>query len=453
VISEEDIKTLIIHGFGVEGRAALLHWHTRLDGNIVIIDKPTSLAKVALEDVPHERIRLMTEDDVLDAAPFAAENTLYLRSPGVPPTNAVFEKMQSSGIFHTTPTGYWLATHTPDRLVTITGTKGKSSTTDLTVQLLQWAGRDAVALGNIGVTPFEADIRPDTICIVELSSYMMHDLPQLKGFHCVTSLYQEHTDWHGDFSAYAAAKLRPFSWHPPADGLMAEAIAEQLTAEATPPDFFENTVPLDGSTLQLSDDIFVPTRQLNEAFAAPSLLLALRAAAAICLSQNFLTATELKATLEEHLPGWAGLPSRQEIIPTRDGRLWVNDALATVPEATLSALARFGKQDVHLLLGGQDRGQLFTALLQHCADLPAAHVYAFGQTSQKVQEAAQQAELTHRLHVSDTLEDAITTASNNAQDGATLLFSPAAPSGPPHSNYQQRARIFRDFATAAHRPH
>ena len=452
MICEQDIKTLIIHGVGVEGRAALRYWQPRLNAKIIVIDRPEALAKeamwAALEDLPEGRLSFIGETDFLSQPLPNAEHTLYLRSPGIAPSNNVWAKIREATIAHTTPTGYWLATNTPKHLVTITGTKGKSSTTSLTCLLLQWAGREALALGNIGTPPFEAIINDQTICIVELSSYMMHDLPLIKTLHCVTSLYHEHTDWHGSFEAYASDKLRPFSWVPAADGLMTEDITGHLPPEATPPAFFENVVPLDHTILQLSEDIFVDAARLNDAFNAPSLLKALRAAASICLTKKYLTAAQMKATLEKHLPAWAGLPSRQEIIPTTDNRLWVNDALATVPEATSSALIRFADRPVQLLLGGQNRGQSFDGLMEQCAKRQDIQLYGFGQTANAMAAAAEQAGLSSRFSCYETFEEMIEAAATTAPDGAVILFSPAAPSGPPHAHYQQRAAIFANAAKA-----
>ena len=129
----------------------------------------------------------------------------------------------------------------------------------------------------------------------------------------------------------------------------------------------EDVVPVRDGALDLGPAGLVEPGELNDAFRAPSMLLALRAAASICLARELLTPAQIREALSLHLPGWAGLPSRQQRIDTEDGRLWIDDALATVPEATLSALTRWQDRPVRLILGGKDRGQDFSALIEACA--------------------------------------------------------------------------------------
>ncbi|MCI5043389.1 MAG: UDP-N-acetylmuramoyl-L-alanine--D-glutamate ligase [Aquisalinus sp.] len=432
-----DTSRIILHGLGVEGRAALAWLAQHEIANITVIDSPEKFDGLPSELKQNPTVSHQTESHWLENWHNTKSPTLYLRSPGIPPANAVFQAIQSTGIPHTTPTGYWLAKHAPRHIITITGTKGKSSTASLTAHLLRWAGRDAREMGNIGRTPFEEVTTPETICVLELSSYMMHDLPRLDAFHAVTNIYKEHTDWHGTHAAYRQDKLRSFLQVPPSRGIL----PAELLSELPSPDgitTFEAHARIEGDTIAFGERHTLTPANLHPAFSAPSMLLALRASIAICLASTLLQAEQIADALTENLATWPGLPSRQYVIPTTDGITWVDDALATVPEATLSALTRWQEHRIHLLLGGADRGQQFDALLAHCSTRDNIRLYAFGQTAARLK--------TDALSTFETLESMVKAARQNAAPGDIILFSPAAPSAPPNANYLERSRIFQSFA-------
>lgn len=439
--AEKDIALIILHGLGVEGSAALPWLLARTGARLQVIDTVAKTGALPGPVCADPRVACCEEAGfTLPADPATA---LYLRSPGIPPVNPVFTAIREAGVAHTTPTGYWLARHAPAGTITVTGTKGKSSTVSLTANLLRWGGVAAEEMGNIGRTPFEAAPAEGAVCVMELSSYMMHDLPPADIFHVVTSLYKEHTDWHGSHEAYAADKLGPFLRTPPAPGLTTRELASRLGAVPDSLRFMEDVVPVRDDALDLGPAGSLAPGELNGAFRAPSMLLALRAAAAICLARGLLTAEQIREALELHLPGWAGLPSRQQRIETQDGRLWIDDALATVPEATLSALIRWQDRPVQLILGGKDRGQDFTGLVEACAARADVALFVFDETAAQIAALAGKARMGSRLTACDSLEKAIDAARQHSAAGDVILFSPAAPSSAQHGNYAVRSGIYR----------
>ncbi|WP_306252926.1 UDP-N-acetylmuramoyl-L-alanine--D-glutamate ligase [Parvularcula sp. IMCC14364] len=445
MIFDPATSRLIIHGLGVEGRAALDWFLTQQAQHITVIDRADKFSALPESLQQNTAVTHVTEPEWVSENHDTPRPELYLRSPGIAPDNPVFEKIRHLRIPHTTPTGYWLAKYAPQNTITITGTKGKSSTASLTAHLLRWAGRRAEEMGNIGRTPFEAVISTDTICVLELSSYMMHDLPPLSAFHVVTNIYKEHTDWHGSHSAYRHDKLRPFAQNPPARGIVATDLRQEVPANSAITTFDDHT-RIDGNRITFGTVHELTPVDLHPAFAAPSMLLALRASIATCLASGLLTPDQVSAALQKNLSGWPGLPSRQFILPTTDGLIWVDDALATVPEATLSALTRWQGQTIHLLLGGADRGQQFDALIAHCRARANIQLYAFSETASALQAAAESGAAPTLISHHDSLESMIESARHKAREGDIILFSPAAPSARPHANYLERSRIFQSFA-------
>ena len=407
-------RPVVLHGLGVEGRAAC----DALAGSgadLTIVDP----------GVPDT-----TPADIVRFAP----DTLYLRSPGIPPTEPLHARALASGCTVTTPTGWWLATLAPPGTITVTGTKGKSTTTAMLSAILAAGGVSSAAYGNIGAPPLGPHLPREAAPVVELSSYMCQDLlPPSDGrrwFHLVTSLYKEHTDWHGGEAAYRAAKLRPFRFAPPCPGAAPRAV---IASEGLSVTNLEAALPLEGASLALAGGIDL--RALNDAFASPAATLALRAAAVAAAP---LLGAGLADAVRAAAARWRGLPSRQAQIPSTDGRVWIDDALATVPEATRAALVRFGDRPVRIVLGGKDRGQDYSELAAIIGSLPDAHAYGFGEVAAKLEKVG--------VAVFATIEDAVRAAARDCPVGGIVLFSPAAPSGPPHRDYKARAAIFAAMA-------
>lgn len=416
---------VLIHGLGVEGRAAIRHF-AGLGADIVTIDAGGGHAD-GVEAIDEAAARALLGPDLL-----------YLRSPGVPLGDPLYAEAVAKGATITTPTGWWLAHHAPPGTIGITGTKGKSTTSALTAAALRAAGTTSTAYGNIGEPPLRAALPAEEAPVIELSSYMCADLleppSRSRWRHAVTNLYKEHTTWHGSEGAYRQAKLRPYRWAPPCPGVAPEAViaAEGLPASIVP---IERQTSLDGTVLSINGDA-VDLATLSDAFLSPGLRLAARAAAAILYP--VLGPSTLGALVAAGRT-WTGLPSRQAAVPSTDGRFWIDDALATVPEAVSQALDRFGDRPVRLILGGKDRGQNLNPLMAQVAEGDDIRAFGFGEVSGQIASGGGT--------VRPSFEEAITAARDDCPPGGVVLFSPAAPSGPPHADYRERAAIFARLAS------
>ena len=408
-------RPVVLHGLGVEGRAAAEA--LRIAGaDLLIADERAPGACRPAAAIP----RLSAE-------------TLYLRSPGVPPGDPLHAAAREARATVTTPTGYWLAALAPPGAITVTGTKGKSTTTALLAAVLSAGGVASAAYGNIGAPPFGPSLPTEQAPVIELSSYMCADLiapmDGRRWRHLLTSLYKEHTDWHGGEGPYRAAKLRPYRFAPPCPGAAPASIvaSERLSATTL------ETIELTEGRLALGNGLDLTA--LGDAFASPGTALALRAAAVAAAP---VLGDRLAEAVAAAARAWRGLPSRQALVPTHDGRRWIDDALATIPEATAQALARFGASPVRVILGGKDRGQDYAVLAARIAALPDARAYGFGQVAPRLSALG--------LPVFAGMEAAVTAAAADCPEGGVVLFSPAAPSGPPHADYKERAAIFARLA-------
>ncbi|MEM9422168.1 MAG: UDP-N-acetylmuramoyl-L-alanine--D-glutamate ligase [Pseudomonadota bacterium] len=435
------MSQVIILGFGVEGQAATRYFLSHTNKKLTVLDGGVHRHRSSSEFGNERNIAWYTDKDVDIIG--RHDGTTLLRSPGIAPSHPIVKAALTQGMPVTTPTGYWLEHHAPKGTVTVTGTKGKSSTVSMLSFILNQLGFDSIGVGNIGAPPLDEVLPTAPYPVVELSSYMMHDLPIGPYTHLVTSLYREHTTWHGTEAAYRAAKLRPFRFSPPAPGFAPKEVieTEHLPSSVTA---FEKSVAFDGTSILLGGEK-LDVSSLHPQFASPTDRWALRAACAIALTLT--DPLTLSDCLTHTLGDYRGLPHRQEIIPSTDERIWVDDALATVPEAVIQALSRWPSAPVTLLLGGADRGQDFNALAEFLAARNHIHTLAFGPIAARAATALHDTGCSHTSL--STYNEALEHAALHTPKGGVILFSPGAASEPPFRAYTERAAMFKATAEGA----
>ncbi|ADM10129.1 UDP-N-acetylmuramoylalanine--D-glutamate ligase [Parvularcula bermudensis HTCC2503] len=432
---------VLLIGLGVEGKAAARHFLGQ-GREIVVVDQRAPGTPPPAEIAHSPKAHWVGESE---AAKWLEKADLILRSPGVPPTHPLVERGLAADRLITTPTGYWLASEAPEGTVTITGTKGKSTTTALLTDLLTALGEKAGAFGNIGTPVLSETAIALDYPVVEVSSYMLHDVPAGPYTHMVTSLFRDHTPWHGSEAAYRAAKLRPFGLRPPIPGLAPKAVIEEAALPLSV-GAFEHYAALEGEGLSVRGEALLIPQQINSAFTSHPLRLALRAAAA--WARRRWPDRPLTDALIDTVRRYRGLPARQEIVASHDGRIWVNDALATIPEATVHAIDRFAVLGrVVLLVGGQDRGQDFAPLATSLADYDCVTTGIFGGIADRLAPRLRAAGVA--FTPLGTFESALAWVTSSAPKGATILFSPSAASEPPYADYVARGAAFRAAALDA----
>jgi UDP-N-acetylmuramoylalanine--D-glutamate ligase len=368
---------------------------------------------------------------------------VVVRSPGVSIHRPEMRALRDRGTPVTTATSLWLAEREGRAVLGVTGTKGKSTTAALACHLARAAGRDAELAGNIGRPALELlDAAPDTLAVVELSSYHLADLAVGPEVAVVTNFYPEHADWHGSEEAYRADKLRILGL----DGVR------------------EVVLPARQPELAAAE-----TRAVRSLFGGPegwdagpegilrrgSLRLASAAmplpgehnALNLCAALAGLEAMSIEpGDLASGLAGFRGLDHRLETVLERDGVTWVDDSISTTPESALAALASFPGRPVVLLGGGQDRGQDYTSLGRELARLGAS-VIGMPTTGPRLLEAARAAGVPQeRARDAEDLDGAVALARGHAAPGTVVLLSPAAPSYDRFRDFEERGERFAELA-------
>ncbi len=374
-----------------------------------------------------------------------SECEALVRSPGVSIHRPELVELRARGVAVTTATGLWLAEQGGERVVGITGTKGKSTTAALAQQLARAAGHDTALAGNIGVPALDLlDREAPELVFLELSSYQIADLGRGPETALITNLYREHLDWHRTEEAYRAEKLRLFSLPGVRTAVVNARMPELVEAAAGVEDLVLYGDPAgwdsDAEGLRRAGELLLAAAELP----LPGPHNALN----LCAALAALEAAGIEPALPQGLDGFASLPHRLQPCGEHRGVTWVDDSISTTPESTIAALEAFPGRDVVLLAGGQDRGQDYEQLGAALAARGAALV-GMPTTGERAVAAARQAGIgSDRAQLAADLSAAVELARRIASPGGVVLLSPAAPSYDRFRNFEERGERFRELAAA-----
>jgi UDP-N-acetylmuramoylalanine--D-glutamate ligase len=375
-------------------------------------------------------------------------------SPGVPPTADILAHPAVAGVPRVSELEFaYRELGAP--VIAVTGTNGKSTTTAMIAHVLNAAGFDAVAAGNIGVALSEVALRPQQPdwVVVEASSFQLADIdtfaPQIG---VLTNLSPDHLDRYPTVEAYYADKARLFSNATRASIWVLNAEDTAVTKMPGEADgrrrvFRVNTQLLadeEGGWIDDSGDLCLRIgdqyiRLLNAG--ELRVLGAHNRANALAAAVAAFSAGASAGAIADGLRSFSGLEHRLEVVADTAGVLWVNDSKATNVGSTVVAL-RSMERPIILLLGGRHKGESYTGLLEAAAGR-VHRVIAFGEAQQMIRE-----ELGGQLQVdcvAGGLENVVEHARSAARPGDAVLLSPACASFDMFRDYEERGRRFSEL--------
>jgi UDP-N-acetylmuramoylalanine--D-glutamate ligase len=418
--------------------ARLLHRH---GARVRVCDRSAVSASAALEALGIETAWGRDDADLLEG------RDLVVWSPGIPATHPTAAAARARGIpvISELELGF-LAAHAP--LLCVTGTNGKSTTTDLVGALVRAAGRDVAVCGNIGRAVCEVAESVDAagLLVVEVSSFQLETVDRLRPYVATwLNLTPDHLERHGDLATYGELKQRLFARQQEGDWAVWNADDPEVMARRSgggTPLVFSGLHPVDEGAFVRQGHIalgwrggvesLLPARELRLP-GAHNLANALAALATV------LPLEIAPDTLREVLRGYAGLEHRLEEVATLDGVRFVNDSKATNTSSLEVALRSF-EQPVVLIAGGRDKGQDFTPLAPLVARA-VRQLVLIGEGAARL-AAAWPAVPSSRA---GSLSEAVDLAYDLARraGGGTVLLSPACASFDMFRDYEDRGRRFK----------
>ncbi len=410
-------KTVGIFGFGVEGRASA----RRLEGvaRLIIVDDAD------LADEAHR-----TNEGGLEAL---LGCDVVLKSPGIARRRSDVLALEAAGVAVTSALNLWLHDTDRERVVAVTGTKGKSTTTSLITFFLNCLDEEATSVGNIGRPPYDPEHAPaEGWLVLEVSSFQSVDLDVAPATVVVTSLGSDHLDWHGSLEQYWSDKLSltraPGEHHT----FVASAVA-QVARDLLGGDVVE---------IEPGYDELVRALGLLGRHSASNVALALAVVGALTHRSRESVAASAMAHASSFVPLRGRLTPLGE--ETRESGLvrYVDDGLATAALPTVAALEVFEDEPVALIAGGFDRGVDYGVLVDALARRARlTSVVTMGPAGERLaEEIARRTELS--THGASSMDEAVRLARAALHGGGVVLFSPAAPSFDRYRNWLERSEDF-----------
>jgi UDP-N-acetylmuramoylalanine--D-glutamate ligase len=441
--------TVLIVGLAREGQAVARMLRRDVPtATLVGVDQRHSEAAKAWADTWAGEIPVVISED---GSGVPDEATVAVVSPGISRNNPLVLGLVERGIQLTSGTDLFMAEF-GNRVIAVTGSKGKSTTAALIHHLLVAHGVDAVLGGNMGIPLWDVE-RADWI-VAEVSSYQCHSLTHSPHTVALTSLFEEHLDWHGDVNRYFADKLNIIGHSP--QNVIVNATQQRLVDEvsARHPDVdFEAvghssawSVSEDEHSWKLTyrSEVVVDSAEVSfiGAHNAWNAAVACSVAETVVKLQPDIVATALR--------GFQPLANRLEPIPDPSGVVFLNDSLATNPPALAMALHSLRDKTVIALIGGFDRGVDDEAFLAEIVEHPVAALIGLPDSGatwlDRVQERLRNESVAQELWPQmvpvENMGDAVVAARRIAKPGDVVTLSPGAPSFGQYRDFQDRADHF-----------
>jgi UDP-N-acetylmuramoylalanine--D-glutamate ligase len=345
---------------------------------------------------------------------------LLVKSPGVPTEAPLVAAARERGVpvWSEVELG---ARILPNRILGVTGTNGKTTTTELLGAIFREAGRPVATAGNVGrpLTRLDATLDRDAWIVCELSSFQLEDIHAFRPRIAVLlNVEPDHLDRHATFDAYRAAKLRVFENQGDDD--------VAVVPRGFPP------VPGRARRIEFSADDALPAEpRLRGRHNRENAAAATAAARAAGIDDRAVASA---------LAVFPGVAHRLEVVREVGGIAYVNDSKATNVAAARPALAAYADEPLHVILGGSLKGERFDGL----ADAIGANVrraYLIGEAAGAIAAALERAGVAYER--SGDLETAVRSAAAAAEPGDIVLLSPACASFDQFRDFEERGERFR----------
>ena len=309
------------------------------------------------------------------------------------------------------------------KIIGITGSNGKTTTTTIAYEFLKTAGVSVHLAGNIGLPLCDqiADIKKNDVLVVEVSSHQLVNLDKFKADIAVlTNLFQVHLDFFGTYEKYKLNKLRIFN-NQDENSLAIlnkgdEEVCELTKGLKAKKIYFsskgEADIYIDNGSIIYNHEKVVELSDIR----VKGIHNYENIMAAILVAKEFNISNQV---IREVLNNFAGVEHRIEFVTKLNGREFYNDSKATNVDSTITALKSFDNEVV-LILGGLDRGHSFDSLLPYLKHVK--HIVCYGETKDRIKKFADENHID--VTVTNNLEEATHAAYNISLEGDTILLSP-----------------------------
>ena len=357
--------------------------------------------------------------------------TALVKSPGAPGGHPLVVAARGAGVpvWSEVELGYRLI---ESPIIGITGTNGKTTTTELVGAMLQAGNVPVEVAGNVGrpLCDLAGRIGPETWIACELSSFQLEDIDRFRArIGVFLQITPDHLDRHGSMDEYLRAKLRLFE---------NQTAEDTAILNADDPILRDADIPGDGRRVWFgrdqSDRIDWEHASIRGDHNLENALAAAAASEVVGVP---------RAARDRALRSFTPPAHRLQVVAVRDGVSFVDDSKATNPEAVIKALTAY-EDGIRLILGGSLKGGSFASLATAVASGPVVSVDVYGEAGAEIAEALAAASVPHRRHT--RFDAAVAAAAAGARAGDVVLLSPGCASFDQFRDYAERGDAFARLA-------
>lgn len=440
ILEKLEGKNLAILGFGMEGVSSYQFIRKYSSMPLTILDKKNVL-ETHPELAADEKVTVIWGEDYLD---HLEGFDLILKSPGV-----ITKDIDTSHLPFTSQLELLLEVDR-EHMIGITATKGKSTTSSLVYQALKKNGYDAYLLGNIG-KPLFAEIenfQKDTWIVVEMSALQLEFVKYSPHIAAVLNLYQDHLDHSGSVKHYHENKLNIFKYQKeedyrlyfqdiePLNSYMNDSYLGKPYAMTLAENTSLNTTSLVGNIVTLNGKALYDKTTKTALLGEHNL-------------RNIMTVLTISEILgldlaktKEAILEFKPLEHRMEFVGEYQGILYYNDAIATIPEATISALKSLENVNT-LIFGGMDRGIDYQSLINYLNEGHVPNLICMPTTGHKIGALITNPSVS--LYKVMTLSEAVSKAKEVTKPKTICLLSPAASSYEYFKNFEEKGNAYKNL--------
>ncbi len=433
-------KKIAILGFGMEGESSY-HFIRRYSSMPLTIMDKKDIHETHPELREDPNVTIITGEDYLS---HLEGFDLILKSPGV-----ITKDIDVKNLPFTSQLELLLEVDR-EKIIGITATKGKSTTSSLVYQALKKNGCDAYLLGNIGKPIFEEleTINEDSWIVIEMSALQLEFVHHSPHIAAILNLYQDHLDHSGSVRHYHENKLNIFKHQTKDDYRLYFQDIEPLNSYMN--DSYlgipyrmtlleskdSNTTFLKGDVVTLNGKELFDRKQTTSLLGEHNLRNIMTT-----LTISEILGLDLEKTKEAILE-FKPLPHRMEFVGKYHGILYYNDAIATIPEATISAIQSLKKVDT-LIFGGMDRGIDYQKLMDYLEEGNVRNLICMPTTGHKIGKQIDNPDVS--IFLVETLEEAVLKAREVTSPGKICLLSPAASSYEYFKNFEEKGNAYKSL--------
>lgn len=442
-------KKVAIVGVGIEGMSSL-EYLSKKEADIFLLDKKTE------EEIDKEKLK---KAKALGAKHIFGENYLkdassydyIFRSPFVRPDLPQLKNAAQAGTKITSQTKLFFDL-CKSKIVGVTGTKGKGTTSALIYEILKKSGKKVFFGGNIGnpSLDFLDEATPDSIAILELSSFQLMDLQKSPHTAVVLMTTSEHQDWHKDHGEYINAKNNIVKYQSKNDFVVynSDYLISLEIGQTSPAEKFEISTKNQASSGAFVDQgkIVLKKNDIEQIVETKNVKLPgehnLQNIAAAATVANIL-GVKIEI-IQAAISDYRGLSHRLEFVEKIEGVSFYNDSASTIPETAIAAINSFKNPKV-LILGGSSKNSDFSFLAKQIARKNVKAVILIGQESTTIKESIEKAgsfsgDIVEGLK---SMEEIVEKARHLAKSGDVVILSPACASFGMFDNYKDRGEQFK----------